>query len=427
MDKAKLIAALESNSLDKLTSFLQEEPELRFFQERLHLKLWNLSYPTEFINLPKILLDLAGSVGSKLAADYLVNFCNSTDIPGIEVLAIQGIKIDECIELSNGIKLIPYKDLPDSYEKALYDITSVAESFDCLFLPREIQNMLKKEPQFLSSRRGEKTIKPTAALICSSLSTPKFLKSNSKGIISKNSLDYKTRYNDLLEVCALLTIVGPSSPTPIAFWWQPIVWVPLAHSSCLIKLEDDLMINQTNQSFESLELKKKAKQIHDAFLKLPPEDRKKLVIPLKHLNRAIRRKEPAAKANELGVSMDSLFLKKEEELTKKLKSRAAQILAKTTQDSKGIEKLFGILFDLRSSSMHDGIINKKYKNVELLLQQGIQKVAEAIEIIIKDGKWPVWEDLTKPRGLIFFKKIIKKLCIFKTRSIRIIPDQDLKR
>lgn len=119
--------------------------------------------------------------------------------------------------------------------------------------------------------------------------------------------------------------------------------------------------------------------------------KKKLYIPLDRLNKAIRRKELVDKAIELGIAMDSIFLSKEKELTYKSKLRAAWLLGKTFEERKQIMNLFDKLYKIRSDAVHDGIV--KQKNANDLIQQGIQKVAETIEIIIKNKCVPNWEEI----------------------------------
>lgn len=86
----------------------------------------------------------------------------------------------------------------------------VADNFYHPSLPKE----LRKESNFLKSPRGEQNIKPTAALICDFPVFPKIIAYVDDKRVSK----HKTRYEELINACHCLTLVGPCSPTPVSLW-----------------------------------------------------------------------------------------------------------------------------------------------------------------------------------------------------------------
>ncbi len=386
MDKAKCITALDSMNKDEIKLFLQTEPDLNIFQDRM-LKLGNFYTKVDFSLQAEWLLKQSTLLGAEIISEKLERFLNQEEIKGHDVLVINGVSLEEGFELSNGIKLIPYTDLQNTTNKATYNPLSIPDDAEC---PDYIRSWLMVQKYFFNPRVAV----PSAALICPNVSKPLFQNVD----ISTLKLDdlYRSRHNELLEACTCLTLAGPCSPTPMGMWWEPTDWIPysLWYGGASGESRFDL-INNTNRKLTESD-RDKIQKIHHQYSQLSDAIKTELSVPIDRLNRAIRRDAFADKAIELGIVMEAIFLNDNDqgELSYRLRQRAAWMLGNNYIERKEIMKFFGELYNYRSKAVHTGYLPQDNKNINELLLNGINKVSQAIEKIISNKKWPDWNRVT---------------------------------
>lgn len=132
--------------------------------------------------------------------------------------------------------------------------------------------------------------------------------------------------------------------------------------------------------------------------KLDEHGRKRLRVPLSRLNRAIRSSSPLDAAIELGITLETIFLNdatgEKGELSHRLRVRASRFLGASNSERDEIFELFGELYWLRSSIVHNCEFSKKQiQRCPEWLILGYDRAAEAIARIINDG-WPNWKVVT---------------------------------
>lgn len=397
-DKSGLINALKRNTTDEVDGFIRQNNFLNKYHQRLQDIGCNAC--PESSALAEFFLRQVEQIGIDQLANNIESFLDESKYPGIEVLAINGIEIDSSIEFANGINLVPFNLIPDSDLKAIYDHYSVSNEFKPNFVSEDFKRQMATQQYF----NGYGAQKPTAALICDypDYSPKRFFDVKSSNVIEIIKI-LKSRHDELIEICRFLTLIGPSSPTPMVIWWQDKGWIPWNVISLNSKRFLFDIINVPSNKTINKDDSEKARLLYNNFTRLPTTIKDKLSIPLERLNRAIRRMDFVDKAIELGIASEAIFLNddsgKQGELAYRLRLRAAWLLGEGDDSAREkILKLFNTLYEYRSRSVHTG--NLKENNAEEILNNAVTRISEAIKILIEKGSWPNWNILTLGGGFI---------------------------
>lgn len=381
--KEKLIALLHRREKKTLEEFILLEPAfdflfkdgIGFFGSKYH---FYKNEPQSLITLVGYFLQSAENDGAEKTADNIEKYLNADKLNGLVVLSLCGICPDEPISINEKVKLIPYINLPDSYYKAVFNITAVGDDFSSPHFPKEFMKM-RENP--IGRSFYDTQMRPTAAITYSL-------------IASKEELvkveDYVKIRRDLINVCRSLAIIEKSAATPIAIWWQADDWIkcwPGSQGSTSLEIFD--LINRNNVMLKNGEIGEKIMEVCSTFLALKDDDQEKLYIPLSRLNNAIIRKDYIDKAVELGIAIESIFINDNntEEVAKKIRTRAKKLLAEKTNlfKAKEIKNLFCNLYDYRSRVVH-GVNFKFTEDQKNDIEDGILKTAKIIEIILSKYK-----------------------------------------
>lgn len=375
MDKESFIEEMRKRDYNSLELFLKTEEAFNFLSE-IGLIFYDMQMPPSDGIHKMVALSLiryAEKFSEEETLFAVIKFLECEEISGYFVLAINGISVKREIVFKEELRLLPFNEIPDSYNKAYYTPSSVSTDFwHPVMMPIE---MLRARENKSTAFNHDGKIKPTAALVYS-LPTPK-----NKWMSMEDKRDIIEKLKSL---CYLLTLCGPASPRPISFWWQPEPWLYcwLSSSEGLSLEEFDLINIKTQElTLDDTEISLLTKN----FLSLGDNSIKRLLIPLERLNAAILRKDTVNKAIELGIAIESLFINddKKNELSFKIKIRAAFLLGKSADERFEIAELFRNLYGYRSSAVHGAKINaQKIKDIKKDLELGIQYMVLAIKRII---------------------------------------------
>ncbi len=375
---------IKNEMQELLEAHLRSEPQLQLFD----VMMMNFGYgcsKVEINTLTRWLIMRSLEIGTKGAVEELETYLSLPATPGYEILAISGIELEQPIKLSNGLTLIQFSDLPDSFIKELLDPP---------MLKPERAASMGIPPTY---SMAHKATVPKAALICKTEFSPKAYKPNSR--IAKFPA-FPSRQQELFETCACLTLVGPCTPLPVAHWSEIEKSVPCAEligQSWSITTYD--VLNVKNYLIKNAD-RTRAQKIHQIFSKLNPEIREKLRIPLERLNQAMRRQNLADKAIDLGVAFEALFLNDRshiEQIAFTFRLRGAWFMGKDAQERQELLLFFGKLYDCRSKAVHSG---KLYDKIEIkgkspipaqeFLEQGVKLCADSIQKVLEKGCFPEW-------------------------------------
>jgi hypothetical protein len=129
----------------------------------------------------------------------------------------------------------------------------------------------------------------------------------------------------------------------------------------------------------------------DRYLQLRPEVKNACDVAIERLNLARRRRSPGDQAIEGGICLEALLLgdSSGQEITYKLKLRAALLLASTLQERRKIVKIVNAFYDLRSKTVHGQ--RPKAKGLDrdaLIAERGLEICAKALgEIVQRNRKY----------------------------------------
>lgn len=368
----------------RLEEFILGEPTLDLFNS----KMFNTGFGctrVEANTLMRWLLYSTSENGVEKTISTLTSFLAAKGTPGLEVLAISGIEVEQPIELSGGIRLIPFSALPTSHVK----FTLAPPALNS----RELEQVGILPPMFRYRRSG---IEPTSALVRDTEIYPKAQR-------PEDQYAYPQMTDDLREACECLTLVFGCTPLPNAHWMEVASWVPCAGwlgSGWSDPIHD--VINPTTCKL-SVEQGKEALAVHTSFMRLPRDVRKKLRVPIQRLNQARRRQQSADKAIDLGIAMEALLLGDQEsrdQLALAFRLRGAWYLGTDKADRERLVSLFSAIYACRSGAVHTGALGAHIEvprrgkaEAASFLKEADELCTRTIRKIIDAGTFPDWHKL----------------------------------
>ncbi len=243
-----------------LTDYIEAEEELRIFDQG-GMNFGNSMTLVTHDDLLRWLFRRTADRGVDTTIDNLVRYLRVEEVPGFDVLAVEGVEVDAPLTLAGGICLIPFVSLPASITKEMLTRPPLNRS---LGLPG-----------------------PMAALTANVSGGRKM---RSETFTGMPTLYDNGRANELEEACLSLTVMQGAAPTPLAHWWEPEEWIPCTpQSGGGFRGHIYDIINRAHFTINREELRAKAQSIHRSFARLSAAMKIKLKVPLERLNHARRR------------------------------------------------------------------------------------------------------------------------------------------
>ena len=343
-------------ALAELVKELRNHPELIIFDDKMQV-LENSRYGVDYDSLGNWLVFRALQVGTDNAIADLERYVNNSHFEYYQTMALSGIQIEDELQFTNGIKLVPLSSIPDTIHKVMLE--NFMSPFGTL-------------------------ARPSTALI-RTLSHPR-IHLSSKDDLPRNTntlIDWRREFEDV-RLC--LTLIGPSSSIDLGSWVTFVDWVPCASPGWSPSLIPHTMQFIINRRLDPNDYDR-ARGIHDLFLKLNLKYQEQLRVSLSRLNSAILQSPSVSSAIDLRTAMESTFLNDiggdSGELSFRLRLRAARWLSKNGETQKVLFDNFRELYRLCSGAVHKGYIPKKFQTKKQeMLEEGCKQVAKAIELII---------------------------------------------
>ena len=356
-------AAEAKDGIDsRLTSFvdtLREIEELSLFDETM-MFVAGQGMRVSRTDIGSWLLVEGLRESAEEAVDLLERYLSSEENPFRATIALGGIKLDKSIELGMGIELVPWEDLPDSHHK---------------------RNAEEHYPGLLPAAYS-------AAALIKTIDLPRL------HLTDEERKQYKSMpysFEELSDALLCMTLAGLQAPEIVVTWLEPPRWVPLRAVSMSIPGTSQHSMFPREYPEAAIG---KLPGIIEAFLRLDTERKNMLRLPMKRLAQAIRQRSHIDAAIDLGIALESLFLRDLEpgEFSYRLRLRSARYLRDTIDDRDVVFKLVGELYTARSLAVHRGKIppEKISKPIQELLEEGYALVAEAVQRLINEGD-PDWK------------------------------------
>lgn len=312
----------------------------------------------------------SAEVGLEQALEDLDRYAGCDWFPVRQVMALRGIEVDESHGLTDSIALVPFEDLPESQKK-------------------------RRITPDLTSLHGDK---PTAALV-RRLQHPKVHVERAADI--PDDLKRVKEAEDLEDARLCLSLAGPCGPVEVAKWATAAEWVPCLGGEHTGGFSIHLPVSTevTQREELSAEEVEQAAAFLNKFSGADGSTRDWLQIALERFNSAYQRSAQVDRAIDLGIAIETTFLHDIEqfgEFTFRIRTRAARLLGSSASERLELYRLFGDLYGLRSSAVHEGRLpsGKKHgRTPKEILEEGFEQLATAIRKIV-DEEVSDWHAVT---------------------------------
>jgi hypothetical protein len=345
-----------AEQLTGLLEVLRRQPDLAIFDGALQC-IGNSGQSASLSDLAAWLVRRAQDVGVERAASDLDVYISQPDFEGLEVVAVGGIRVPGRVTLYGDTEILPFEQLPMSLN---------ADTTSGLGRSGGKPHVVLCAPRRFVKHHGHDASQLTADV---------------------------SRSQELVDLCAIITLTGPHSATPIGHWTQAAPQVPLGDLGSFLSL-----YREPYHAFLSPMLT--TDQLHDAgelyaafSQRLKIDAQEHLRVALDRFNRAKSRSRPVDSAIELGIALESLFLNDmtgdRGELNFRLRTRVARLLQSELEARRDVSGLVGYLYEIRSQAVHTGRVRERrrgsYANTRELLTAGYELTARAIRSLIERG------------------------------------------
>ena len=290
-----------------------------------------------------------------------------------KISLLNGIRIEQEIEISGGIRLVP---LPHSSAE----------------LPNIFPHMDYMGPIDLLGR---------TVLVNDFLVSPSFLNPAITTVAIEDSFEHtpvSADYPnfDIGEYCEALSMSCNGAIQYIAFWTH------LAHDHVINvqgRAGSHRYLTSSHQSTERVlvteEQARQALNIYDSRKNLGDKVAKKLKVPIDRWIKSKANRSFEDSMIDIGIALEALFLSDNSdrsELGYRLRLRAAWYLGENVEDKVSIENDLKKMYDLRSRAVHRGNIFGIASNQDLKTI-GQTHCLNSILKVIEDGRFPDWNRL----------------------------------
>ncbi len=300
----------------------------------------------------------------------------TTDGTTFRVMALRGVSATKAIQFSNGVRLVPFDELPAGRTKD-YLTTKSGHIGPPVGVVEPPQVALVHPP--VNRRVGFVGIDPD--------SLPK--------VADDPFIDV-----NLLDDCRLaLTLFGPSCPMNAGSWEQfsdPLLDEVVGGGGTSFPLDE--VVPPWHQEAVSLsDDDEDVARVVNKFCALPSTDYKeRLRLALDRLNRAVRRAHGRDGALDLSIALEIMLADGQGENTYKIGLRSALVLGGDSSTRLKNRSVVGSLYVARSSLVHTGKLPEKlkYLNSKIsatdLMVLARDVVAAVLKAMIDKGATPDW-------------------------------------
>ena len=333
-------------------------------------------YPLDF--LLKQLVKITIAQGVEEAASAVDRCITDTHVSFQYMALLEGIRVEEEIQIFDGVRLVPLS-------------SSTSE------LPHYLPSTFNSE---LSVSFTRKTV-----LIIDASASPIFTKAYPEGF-HKDLLPFSVEVNseklpnfnvtDFYEKICYALSLSCNSAVQFSMEWKFLEADELCNLSLggrgySRSLSADVFGGHTVAGISEIE---EAKHIYDDLAKFNPKHMEGMLIAINRWIKSKTSQMAVDKMIDLGVALESLYVPdSRSESTFKLGVRAAWHLGESPGKRKEMKKTFGEIYNWRSSAVHRGKLPKTQEDTRMFITRAQDYCQDSILKILKEGKFPDWDDL----------------------------------
>ena len=344
-------------------------------------------YPN-FAAHPLILQTMAlGSADE--AIQWLERVLAAKTATGKVIEALWGVQVDQVIEFSETLRLVPTTSLPDGPRKMLLLGHRRGRSED-LFL----------SPLGMELPRSVLVADMTVNDVIFSPDEPQH----------QRAVDNTVRQgiNELLQdVTSVLSMVGPRIAISAAIWFEfddpDLRFLSTYFSGRHARYVDVIPLRP--MTFPVLD-PDEAVDLVRRFLALPNALKKKIRVALNRLNTAQRRFSIGDKSIDICIALESLLGGTDKnEVTHKVTTRAARLLGGTIESRLRNRDIVNLTYRFRSSMVHEGTeptgdkpVSGVNTPVAMIVEEAVGVCVRVIKTIMHSGSIPDWKEFDVQAG-----------------------------
>jgi len=334
-------------------------------------------YPN-MVGLP--LITRALQTGSPEAAiEWLRKVLATSSATGKTIHTLWGVPVQQEIDLTPTVKIVPIDKLPDSKQKLW-----LTEYFHSR-LGSPLMTAFDFEP-------------PKSALVVTREIKPFIFDPEAHPNLTND--EFSQTHDLLLEVTLVLTVVGPRVSLPAAQWFtfdDP----DLNEASFLSGARRGQMLEILPAWHKTYPLlnAEEAALVVGGYLQLHGNTRSKVRVALQRLNQAQRRHSIGDQAIELSTAFETLLGDNARtEMTHKVKVRSVRLIGGADETRKRNAAILSRTYDIRSALVHTGHVDANANepvcgqrmSVSDIVDEAVGLCTDLIKIIIRRGSIPDW-------------------------------------
>ena len=394
------VKTVHQSSRDQLQDFVSQTLADYTTNNTIRLASFEVHGGTPTVTIDELidrLVDLAVALGVERATDIFMEAVNSQECHYSGYTLLGGVTIDSSIEIYEGVRLIPVRE----YEQPLPGFAGAPSMPP---LGRELESRLVdgailEESWSLVPRFQHPDSPPSAE--ASTYHEDHRARENTYGLpISRTDSRFMMRINSTQvegfnadQYCRALSLVVGHQAYPSVGWRAlPLdEFTRIVHGSGMFFASVQQPERRVNLSSDSIH---EVRSVYEQLMGVDYSTLKRLDIPIDRLIVSMSRKSQTDQIIDLGIALESLFLPDQmPELKYRLRTRAARHLGASLSDRKEIRKLLGKFYDLRSSAVHTGKLERSIsEETAKLLGDTRDLCRDSIFKILSDG-FPDWTEL----------------------------------
>ena len=314
----------------------------------------------------------ANEVGEQQADAELEVFLTSPTMDATFVMWVYGVTSDTALQITDGISLVPMKEMPDSDDKEYF-----------LRLRNGGRSII---PYPVSALTKRKTISRT-------LHQDSLLNDKANGVIHTQFYHLAAIMNCLPGICCTpgysTSYVDPDKP-----------FGPLSGGGGSSPIYDVLPLRLTTLRVEHCTL---AERLFQSFQKFTDKRKQQFERSLHRLAQAKGRANDADRALDLGISLEMLLLANENEkdipdqLSLTFRLRGAWLIGADETDRVDVYKSLKTIYAIRSQLAHTGrskILDKlDFNSRKVLFDEHFKTADRIVQKLLLSSSYPSWDDL----------------------------------
>ncbi len=301
------------------------------------------------------------------------------------VALLEGIKIEEAIQVFEGVRLVPVPDSPSVSLPYLPPIPPRGISEEFYYS----QTLLIID--YIISPMFHKPVHP-----------PVFLheKELFRIEVRDGRFSHFTEYDFFEKFCGALSLAC-NSPVQISMKWDLLPEDAIFTVGSGPGVARYLILGLFGKFTELSEFQiEQAKCLYGILANPDSNVGEKLTVPIHRWIQSKVSRNYVDQVIDLGIALEALYVTSNHGIGKQLRDRASWYLGKDKEDRRKLMKEFKQIYDWRSKAVHTGKLPKKKKKIPYTHQEVAQFIERAqhlcrksIKKILEDGVFPDWNNL----------------------------------